>query len=77
MSDEPPRTVALTLAYEGTAFGGWQRQPGVRTVQAALEEALAAIDERPVSAVAAGRTDAGVHASYQVVHIEPDRKSVV
>jgi len=69
VSDEPPRTVALTLAYEGTAFGGWQRQPGVRTVQAALEEALAAIDERPVSAVAAGRTDAGVHALGQVVSV--------
>lgn len=67
MSDEAPRTVALTLAYEGTAFAGWQRQPGVRTVQAALEDALAAIDEQPVTAVAAGRTDAGVHALGQVV----------
>jgi tRNA pseudouridine38-40 synthase len=61
-----PRTVRLTLAYEGTAFAGWQRQPGARTVQAAVEEALAAIEERPVTVVAAGRTDAGVHARGQV-----------
>ena len=56
------RTLSLTLAYEGTAFAGWQRQPGARTVQAVVEEALAAIEERPVTLVAAGRTDAGVHA---------------
>ncbi|MEZ5286594.1 MAG: tRNA pseudouridine(38-40) synthase TruA [Vicinamibacterales bacterium] len=60
------RTLKLTLAYEGTAFAGWQRQPGMRTVQAAVEEALAAIEERPVTIVAAGRTDAGVHALAQV-----------
>jgi tRNA pseudouridine38-40 synthase len=57
----------MTLAYEGTDFAGWQRQPGVRTVQAEIEAALAAIEERPVTAVAAGRTDAGVHARGQVV----------
>jgi tRNA pseudouridine38-40 synthase len=61
-----PRTLALTLAYEGTAFAGWQRQPGLRTVQAVVEEALTAIEERPVTLVAAGRTDAGVHARGQV-----------
>ncbi len=64
------RTLALTVAYEGTAFGGWQRQPGVRTVQEALESALAAIEERAVTAVAAGRTDAGVHARAQVVSVD-------
>jgi tRNA pseudouridine38-40 synthase len=61
------RTVALTLAYEGTGFAGWQRQPDARTVQAVLEDVLAVIDERPVTTVAAGRTDAGVHALGQVV----------
>lgn len=60
------RTIRLTLAYEGTDFAGWQRQPGERTVQAAVEDALATIDERPVGVVAAGRTDAGVHALAQV-----------
>ena len=61
-----PRTIRLTLAYEGTAFAGWQRQPGARTVQAAVEDALAAVEQRPVAVVAAGRTDAGVHALAQV-----------
>ncbi len=63
----PGRTLALTLAYEGTAFAGWQRQPGERTVQEAIEIALSAIEQRAVGVVAAGRTDAGVHARGQVV----------
>jgi tRNA pseudouridine38-40 synthase len=54
------------VAYEGTAFAGWQRQAGERTVQAVLEEALSSIDERAVEVVGAGRTDAGVHALGQV-----------
>jgi len=60
------RTLRLTLAYEGTDFAGWQRQPGERTVQAAIEDALATIDGSPVTVIAAGRTDAGVHALAQV-----------
>jgi tRNA pseudouridine38-40 synthase len=74
----PARTIALTLSYEGTGFAGWQRQPGERTVQAVLEDVLAVIDEQPVTAIAAGRTDAGVHALGQVVsaevrnHLPPD-----
>jgi len=74
----PARTIALTLSYEGTGFAGWQRQPGERTVQAVLEDVLAVIDEQPVTAIAAGRTDAGVHALGQVVsatvrnHLRPD-----
>lgn len=63
---EAGRTIRLTLAYEGTDFAGWHRQPGERTIQAAVEDALATIDERPVGVVAAGRTDAGVHALAQV-----------
>ncbi|HTM33449.1 MAG TPA: tRNA pseudouridine(38-40) synthase TruA [Vicinamibacterales bacterium] len=74
----PARTIALTLSYEGTGFAGWQRQPGGRTVQAVIEDVLAVIDEQPVTAIAAGRTDAGVHALGQVVsaevrnHLPPD-----
>lgn len=64
-----PRTLKLTLAYEGTAFAGWQRQPEARTVQAVLEDSLAAIEKRSVAVVAAGRTDAGVHALGQVVSV--------
>lgn len=64
-----PRTLKITVAYEGTAFAGWQRQPGERTAQAVLEDAIGAIEERPVTVVAAGRTDAGVHALGQVVSV--------
>jgi tRNA pseudouridine38-40 synthase len=56
----------LTIAYEGTPFAGWAAQPGLRTVQGELEEALARILPAPVSLAVAGRTDAGVHAWGQV-----------
>ncbi len=59
----------MVLAYEGTGFHGWQRQPGGRrTVQAVIEEAWERICGRPVAVVGAGRTDAGVHALGQVAH---------
>jgi len=61
----------LVVAYLGTPFAGWQRQPGRRTVQAELEEAIARMTAGPLpSCVAAGRTDAGVHAAGQVVHFD-------
>jgi tRNA pseudouridine38-40 synthase len=60
------RFYAVEIAYEGGAFRGFQRQPGLPTVQAALEDALGALGLRPSLAVAA-RTDAGVHALGQVV----------
>ncbi len=59
-------TWRLDLAYEGTAFRGWARQPGERTVQGVLEEALATALREPVRLSVAGRTDAGVHAWAQV-----------
>lgn len=59
------------LAYVGTEFHGWQIQRNAsRTVQAVLEEALARLDGKQVRAIAAGRTDAGVHADGQVVHFD-------
>lgn len=70
----PAITLKLTLAYEGTAFAGWQRQPGARTVQAAVEDALASIEERPVAVVAAGRTDAGVHARALVASADVTKR---
>ena len=61
------RTLKLTLAYDGTAFAGWQMQANQRTVQGALEEALLPIEGTRVVVHAAGRTDAGVHAAGQVI----------
>jgi len=63
--------VRLDVSYEGTDFSGWARQPGQRTVQAVLEEALATILRLPaVALTVAGRTDAGVHATGQVAHCD-------
>jgi tRNA pseudouridine38-40 synthase len=59
-------TWRLDLAYEGSAFRGWARQPGERTVQAVLEDALATVLRERVRLSVAGRTDAGVHAWAQV-----------
>lgn len=62
---------ALTLSYDGSRFYGWQKQAeGIATVQAALEYALSQIANEPVSTIAAGRTDTGVHATAQVVHFD-------
>lgn len=63
--------VALGLEYAGSEFHGFQRQTSTsNTVQAALEKALSAIGQEPISLVCAGRTDAGVHATGQVVHFD-------
>jgi tRNA pseudouridine38-40 synthase len=62
--------IALGVAYDGTPFQGWQTQPGGGAVQDHLENALAAVSGHPVSTVCAGRTDAGVHATAQVIHFE-------
>lgn len=63
--------IALGLEYDGRGFTGWQTQPGGTAVQNALERALHAFAGAAVPTICAGRTDAGVHASYQVVHIDP------
>ena len=60
----------LDLAYDGTEFSGWAAQPGRRTVQGTLEEALGRILSASVSTTCAGRTDAGVHARGQVCHVD-------
>jgi tRNA pseudouridine38-40 synthase len=61
------RYFKATLAYDGTAYAGWQVQPEQPTIQACLESALERIIGAPVRVVASGRTDAGVHALRQVV----------
>ena len=64
--------VALGIEYDGTNFAGWAKQPGARTVAEVLERALSAVAAHPVATVCAGRTDAGVHATGQVVHFDPE-----
>ncbi len=63
-------TVRLTLEYDGTGFRGWARQPGERTVEGVLREALDAIVPSWGGLAVAGRTDAGVHALGQVASVE-------
>ncbi len=74
---------ALRLAYDGTDFAGWWRQPGRRTVAGELDAALARIGEAGAEPVGASRTDAGVHALGQLAHCDlrrawqPDRLMTV
>ncbi|SBT19051.1 tRNA pseudouridine synthase A [Marinomonas gallaica] len=65
--------VVLVVEYDGAVYKGWQAQKfDVATVQECLEEALSKIANHPVTVICAGRTDAGVHASAQVVHFETE-----
>ena len=69
--------IRIDLAYDGTDFHGWATQPRLRTVQGELEAALATVlrvPEAPV--VCAGRTDTGVHARGQVVHLDVDGRDL-
>ncbi len=64
--------VVLGIAYRGSAYSGWQSQPGGRTVQDHVEAAISAFADAPLKSICAGRTDAGVHAINQVVHFDTD-----
>lgn len=66
--------IALGIEYSGTSFYGWQRQQEVDTIQQELERALSVVANEPISVHCAGRTDAGVHATGQVVHFETQAK---
>lgn len=67
------RNIRLTLEYDGTAFSGWQFQPGRRTVQGVLEEKLSALLKERVPVIGSGRTDAGVHALGQAANFKTGR----
>jgi tRNA pseudouridine38-40 synthase len=60
----------LDLAYDGTNFSGWGKQPDRRSVQEEVEKAIAKISQSKVDSIVAGRTDAGVHAIGQVIHVD-------
>ena len=62
------RNIRLVLAYDGTDFRGWQRQPDAPTIQACLEDALQKLTGAPAPVCGSGRTDAGVHALHQVAN---------
>ena len=64
------RRLRIELAYDGTNFSGWAVQPDRRTVQQCVEEALNKIARVNVETIVAGRTDAGVHATGQVIHVD-------
>jgi tRNA pseudouridine38-40 synthase len=72
----PTRNIRATVAYDGTAFSGWQVQKNARTVQGVIEEALQRMHGHSVRIQGAGRTDAGVHASGQVGNFFTDLDSI-
>ncbi len=65
-------TYAAVIAYQGSDYCGWQRQSHAPSIQATLEQALSTIANHPITVFCAGRTDAGVHATAQVVHFQSD-----
>ncbi len=63
--------IAIVIQYDGSGYSGWQNQKNFKTLQGTIEEKISELDPiRPVKVIAAGRTDAGVHASGQVAHFD-------
>ena len=65
-----PRNIRLLIAYDGTDFHGWQMQPGYRTVQETIEQAIRRVARHQITLAGSGRTDAGVHARGQIANFE-------
>jgi tRNA pseudouridine38-40 synthase len=70
------KTIRLDIEYDGTDFAGWAKQPGLPSIEAALEEVLGRILQQRISLSVAGRTDAGVHARGQVASFMVDTASI-
>jgi tRNA pseudouridine38-40 synthase len=66
--------IACAVEYDGSAFCGWQRQDHARSVQGDVEAALSKVADHEVRVVCAGRTDSGVHASWQIIHFDTSAK---
>ena len=64
------RRLKIDLAYDGTNFAGWAKQPDQRTIQDELEVAISLIVRAKAETIVAGRTDAGVHATHQIIHVD-------
>jgi len=64
------RRLKIDLSYDGTNFAGWAKQPDQRTIQFEIEDALSRMTRHQVNTVVAGRTDAGVHALHQIIHVD-------
>ena len=62
--------IALAVEYDGSEYHGWQAQPGLKTIQHHLEQALSRVGNEPITVTCAGRTDTGVHALGQIVHFD-------
>ena len=68
------KNILLTIAYDGSGFSGWQKQPGVLTVQGCIEEALSRLCGEKIQINGTSRTDAGVHARGQRASFKTDLK---
>ena len=68
------RTIRMTIAYRGTRYHGFQRQPNARTVQGELETQLSRVLNGPVTVYGCSRTDTGVHANEFVLHLHTERE---
>jgi tRNA pseudouridine38-40 synthase len=73
MSELNNNKYKMTIAYDGTNYGGWQVQPNAVSIQALIEQALRVILRMPTSIIGSGRTDAGVHALGQTAHFMANR----
>ncbi len=67
---QPAMRFACAVEYDGAGFSGWQRQDHARSVQEAVEKALSFVADHAVQVTCAGRTDAGVHATWQIIHFD-------